>query len=245
MRFFSISVICFTAFICSFWRENRQIEVASFSVVLTRCNSAHMRQQNHAFSRRGNHRTYFRKSILLHNAIWNSSFNQDEIRNATGLEIKNNGLNRHRKNVGRAGGRRDSDESSRQMRGAKSRITNMIKKNMLLSAAFIFSVLALLWVFLNFRIGAPNYVYYKRSLYESTVVTSDGKVVRERREDFKSNLPNLRGQSKDQNGLQSSEKFGNLDIHSPPQIKAMEQIIEQEQLQLEEDMKEIMESILR
>jgi hypothetical protein len=83
-----------------------------------------------------------------------------------------------RKTISRAGGRKARQKKPEQKRPGALQL-------------LILSALAILLSFSQFGGDNPSYVYYQSSVFESTVVGSDGRIETSRKESFKSNLPNL------------------------------------------------------
>jgi hypothetical protein len=103
---------------------------------------------------------------------------------------------------------------------------------------------AFLRLFTNPISGTPNYVYYARSVKESTTINSNGKVIREREEDFRSNIPGLSGENFNS---QPEVPSHGLEWNSPYlnsmrlQQQGLERLMEQQQLDMQEEMSKMME----
>lgn len=112
-------------------------------------------------------------------------------------------------------------------------------------ALLALAVFAFLRLFTNLTFGTPNYVYYARSVKESTTITSNGKVVRELEEDFRSNIPGFSGKN-----LNSRSELLNYDqVLASPSLNSMrlqqeglKRFMEQQQLEMQEEMKEMTEA---
>lgn len=105
----------------------------------------------------------------------------------------------------RAGGRSKKDDASLSTDNLKSRVRKIAK----MIAPFLFLLFLARWTLgILFSPGSspPSYVYYQRTLYESSSYNSQsGKVERTRKENFRSNIPSLiSGQRSIQQGDQGS-----------------------------------------
>ena len=100
-----------------------------------------------------------------------------------------------KRSVARAGGRKSkvSQKPPNNNNNDDSRIA-LLKQ---WAVSIIISVLLLRFLFGGLlSVGNTNYVYYTRSVYQSTTYSSDGNIETERRETFNSNVPGLIERSK-------------------------------------------------
>jgi hypothetical protein len=102
-----------------------------------------------------------------------------------------------KKSVARTGGRKSREK---KMRSNDKKSTTMALLRNWAAPLLLFALV------LRFSLGGiffqssgnPTYVYYSRSVYQSTTYSTDGNVETKRKETFQSNIPGLVERSKDQ-----------------------------------------------
>lgn len=160
--------------------------------------------------------------------------------NATNLEIDTNNKSFARPSLFRAGGR-DIKKPRKEKRN------QLAIQPIVYTTALVLAFFALLRLLTNLFLGTPNYVYYTSTMHETTTITSGGNLVRERQEDFRSNIPGLSGQ----NFRSRSELSNGLELKSPyidsmrQRQESLERSIERQQLEIEEEMNKMMENFWR
>lgn len=99
------------------------------------------------------------------------------------------------KTIARVGGRKPKVNKSPRDSSSSNRIGNIFRQWAL---PLLLSALVMRFLFGGIP-SNPNYVYYSRSVYQSTTYTRDGNVETKRKETFQSNVPGLVERSREDN----------------------------------------------
>lgn len=111
-------------------------------------------------------------------------------------------VSRSKRSIARAGGRKPKVNNPPPPNKTDKGVLSLLKQ---WAAPILFTVLLFKFLFSGLFPSSSNYVYYSRSVYQSTTYMRDGNVETKRKETFQSNIPGLVEKSKDGVGTKSIE----------------------------------------
>ncbi len=162
--------------------------------------------------------------------------------NGNQTNLENNESFDRPKSLFHAGGR------GRKNVGKEKKKPTGIRPFAIVATTWALAAFAFVRLFTNFISGTPNYVYYARSVKESTTITSSGKVIKEREEDFRSNIPGLSGENfNSRPEVPSHDRELNIPYLNSMRLQqeGLERLMEQQQMDMQEEMSAMMESFWR